>query len=313
MYITTYSAQTASGWGKKLNAISILNNITRLQQHPLILGNYGGDLLCAMCEHLPVGMDYSQRIEKMIQFAAEEMNGNLGEKEKVCLIMGVPAENPGKPKEIFDTLENTIRESFSGKLDSYYQIRGGNESGISLINKAVEIWTELKNETLILGVLDSHHNEEYIKHLKKNKAVYNPISGQGVIAGEASVFIKLSRNSHDSRQKILFRSIADSLADIFDILFQDYPELIIEQVIGNLNTRTKINDYILAATKFSKQFRNMEMYQTPSRFFGDTGAAEIFAMLLMDYIFRSKENYQTSLILERSESQWSAIVIEGIR
>ncbi|MCF7918857.1 MAG: hypothetical protein K9N06_02965 [Candidatus Cloacimonetes bacterium] len=311
MYINDYAVQSACGWGKKLNAVTIINNIVKLQQHPLILGLNGGDLLCVMCEHLPVTMEYKHRIEKMLEFALQEVNENFDGREKYDFILGLPEIQTGKPGSAFDNLDTIIEKEIGEKINKYRKYTGYKNLGYELLKITQDIIREGETENVITGSLDSHLNEEYINYLKREKKVYDESKSEGIVPGEAVVILKLSRDQKKARQKIIFMMQSESLKEIFKALFQDFPDIVIEQVIGNFNTRKKINEYFLASMKFSSHFKKMEMYKTPSGFFGDTGVSEIFIMLLIDYINRSSDSYQTSLILEKSEKMWSFILVEG--
>jgi hypothetical protein len=311
MYITDYSAQTASGWGLKLNSVSLLNNLIGLQQHPLICDSDGNDILCTCCEHLPLVMDYQQRLIKMTQFAAEEMKNKLKSNEQVSVLFGISERPQGISDNCQIELKNYLLKHIDN-IDKFYQFKGGEDLGIQMLSSAEEIWSNSFPESLVLAIVDSYHNQKLLNSLIAEKKLFNKSTGEGIIAGEAAIFVKLSRNSQEAKQKIIFKAQSQSLKEILQALFSTRQNILIDQVIGNLNTRAVINEYFLSVTKYSCYFRGIDEYQTPLRYFGDTGAAQVFVMLMLDYILRQNKDTLTSLIVLKSKDNWSVLLIGGI-
>jgi 3-oxoacyl-[acyl-carrier-protein] synthase-1 len=290
--------------------------------------------LPAIDENIDACRHYSRWQNHLIQLAhagLSEVFLDYKKEQKIPLLMACPEQyrdclNP-LPKGFLSSL---IQQTGLAICPDYSSmIHCGRAGGIDVIDRALKIFEQTDFEEIVIGGVDSFQRTELLHLLHSQGRLAGPNIAQGFVPGEASAFIRLSRNpvSVFSAKKVISLNKpgisqeqghlyseevyrGDGLALAVTRALNNTPQPIIHSVYQTMNGEAYwAKELGVAMTRNSKRFSNQLKQQHPADCYGDIGAASAAVLIgLAALDLTTQESNTAHLISCSSDLQYRGAI-----
>lgn len=300
IHIIGLGAQTSVGRTAISSATSMLAGYSRRWEHPSLLDSHGSNVMVSMAPYVPADLLLVDRWMELavdaIREALTPLEQLLGqERPPVPLMLGLPALPESALPLRCDKLLRRLRRRFmSGdELSSIRTVTAGHSAGLIAISQARQFIEDGYAPFCLAGGVDSTIDPALIDHLEEQDQLKTERNPWGLIPGEGAGFCLLAAGPLPDGLRSLARlvsvavesephplgsdgiSIGEGLTKAWRGALEPLAEgATIAQLVSDLNGEPyRANELGLALTRHNEQLAPSWVHRTPTKFWGDVGAA----------------------------------------
>ncbi len=334
-------AQTPVGLTATESAASVRAGISRIGEHPFLVGRAGERVQVARATHLSdelLGVD--RWIELAIPAASEallDLHRSAASMPSMPLVLGLPAERPGLPATFAEDIAAGLGRN--GDLPCSFSeivtLTCGHAAGLMAFEEGVRRISGGTSELCLVGGVDSYLQPQTLEWLDAERRLHSEIQRWGFVPGEAAGFCLLASESAvttyglDAPGRVLATATAreanvigtdtvcvgegltDAFRHVLDVL--DPSNQTVDQIICDLNgERYRVDEYGFASARTSEFLADASDFLAPADCWGDVGAASgpLFIMLAQAAARKGYAAGPRTLVWTSSESgERSAILL----
>jgi 3-oxoacyl-[acyl-carrier-protein] synthase-1 len=292
--IVGLGAQTSLGRTALSSAAAVMAGITRQEEHPYMIDQYGEPMLVSMASYLSEDLG---AIDRMVQLAAGATREALSPLSRldippaaeIPIFLGLPSSRPGLPTDLGAQVSSKLRRELSdviglGHIRTYEL---GHSAGLKAIEEACSLLRSGAVPLALAGGSDSYMDPDTLEWLDENEQLHSEAHTWGFCPGEAAGLCLLA-NPHlvrDLSPAGHILAVASSFEKnpiktdtvcVGEGLFQRAPlnGVRVSRVFCDLNGEPYRADEIgFTLVRFVDMLEDPSAFVTPAESWGDIGAA----------------------------------------
>ncbi|RPI70677.1 MAG: hypothetical protein EHM45_24540, partial [Desulfobacteraceae bacterium] len=200
-------ARTSVGWDAASTAASVRAGLARFGEYPSLTDNQGNPVAVAMAPYLAPEIFGSDRFLALgIPAAAQAVSplSNASSKDtSLDILIGLPLERPGLPKELGDDVIKGFEKAFAGNrtVNSIDVFAKGHAAGLMALQLGRQRILDGKTKACLIGGIDHYLTPETMTWLDKNEQLLTEANPWGFVPGEGAGFCLLTSSDLIERIK----------------------------------------------------------------------------------------------------------------
>jgi len=301
IHIVGLGARTASGLSAPMSAASIRAGISRIGEHPYMIDRAGEAMIVARASYISDEVSGVERYAELAAPAVQEalilLQSVTTRVEPMPIIVGLPAQRPGRPTNLTEGVANHFKDMAHSALrfSEVQSISCGHSAGLMAIQEGCKRIREGSIAMCVAGGVDSYLSPETLEWLDEHEQLHSERNKWGFIPGEAAGFCLLA--SARALERYRFRTLGkilavataretnliktdsvctgEGLTKAFKAALQSLPpQQKINHIICDMNgERYRADEYGFTVARTSEYFVDATDFLSPADCWGDVGAA----------------------------------------
>lgn len=334
--IAGLGACTSVGISAPMSAASVRACISSINEHPYMIDKAGEPMIVSMASYIPENIAGVERFTALGLPAAEEaLSGINPSVTKMPLIIALPSQRPGLPKNLGK--EIALRFGKHYPFSEIETVCCGHSAGLMAMEKACHTISRGISEFCLVGGIDSYLEPETLEWLDYRETLHSESNMYGFIPGEAAGFCLLASHRAFSAYRLSAlgkvaavggaieknlintdtvctgEGLTKAMRQVLSALPRDKK---ISRTICDLNgERYRADEYGFALSRLGEYFGNPADFTAPADCWGDTGAASgiLYANLAIASGLRSYAEGPLALLWTSSDTGERSAAIIVIR
>jgi 3-oxoacyl-[acyl-carrier-protein] synthase-1 len=191
-------ARTSVGWDALSTAASVRAGLARFAEYASLTDCQGNPVAVAMAPYLAPEICGSDRFLALGIPAAEEalscLANSLSKGISLDILIGLPLERPGLPKELGDDVIKGFEKAFAGNttVNSINVFAKGHAAGLMALQLGRQRILDGKTKACLIGGIDHYLTPETMTWLDKNEQLLTEANPWGFVPGEGAGFCLLA-------------------------------------------------------------------------------------------------------------------------